>query len=104
MAEKSPKKEKIPRQKMPEQEPQVRKRNFDEVPLGLPPEIAMKEAERCLQCKKPACMDGCPVAVDIPGFIKLIKEGEFNQSIKKIWERVLRESTAYPKNIYSKRY
>lgn len=71
---------------MPEQEPDVRKRNFEEVPLGLSKELAMKEAERCLECKKPTCIDGCPVSVDIPGFIKLIKEGEFTKSIRKIWE------------------
>ena len=85
--EKAKKKEKIPRQPMPEQKPEVRKRNFDEVPLGLPSELAVKEAERCLQCKKPSCMAGCPVAIDIPAFIKLIKEEEFTKAIRKIWER-----------------
>ncbi len=85
--EKAKNKEKIPRQPMPEQKPEVRKRNFDEVPLGLPSELAVKEAERCLQCKKPSCMEGCPVAIDIPAFIKLIKEGEFTRAIRKIWER-----------------
>jgi glutamate synthase (NADPH/NADH) small chain len=87
MAQKAVKKEKIPRQPMPEQEPQVRKRNFEEVPFGLTAELAMKEAERCLQCKKPSCIEGCPVAIDIPAFIKLIQEGEFTKSIRKIWER-----------------
>lgn len=72
---------------MPEQEASVRRHNFEEVPHGLSVEAAMKEAERCLQCKKPACMEGCPVAVDIPGFISLIKEGEFTGAIRKIWER-----------------
>ena len=86
MAEKK-KREKIPRQPMPEQEPQVRRRNFQEVPLGLTPDVAEKEAERCLQCKKPTCIEGCPVAVDIPGFIALLKEGEYTQSIRRIWER-----------------
>jgi glutamate synthase (NADPH/NADH) small chain len=85
-ATKKPKREKIPRQPMPEQEPKVRAKNFDEVPLGLSPETAMKEAARCMQCKKPACVAGCPVEIDIPGFIKLIKEGEFTQSIRKLWE------------------
>jgi glutamate synthase (NADPH) small chain len=61
------------RQPMPEQAPDVRKRNFEEVPIGYSPEAAMKEAERCLQCKKPACVEGCPVEVDIPGFIQQIK-------------------------------
>lgn len=81
------KKEKIPRQPMPEQEAAVRARNFDEVPLGQDAETAMKEAERCLQCKKPACVEDCPVEIDIPGFIKCIKEGDFTASIKKIWEK-----------------
>jgi glutamate synthase (NADPH/NADH) small chain len=85
-AGKKPKKEKIPRQPMPEQEPAVRARNFNEVPFGLTPEAAIKEAERCLQCKKPVCIDGCPVEVDIPGFIKLIAENKFTESIRKIWE------------------
>jgi len=86
MAERE-KKEKIPRQDMPEQAPAERARNFDEVPLGLTPEMAMKEAQRCLQCKKPSCVDGCPVAVDIPGFIQRVKDGDFTGAIEKIWER-----------------
>lgn len=85
--DKEPKKEKIPRQSMPEQPAQVRRKNFDEVPYGLSPEAAMKEAERCLQCKKPACVAGCPVEVDIPGFINLIREGDFKGSIRKLWAR-----------------
>ena len=85
MAEKSKGKEKIPRQQMPEQKPEVRKRNFEEVPLGFTEEMAMNEAQRCLQCKKPACVEGCPVSVDIPGFIRLVKEGEFTQSIRHVW-------------------
>jgi glutamate synthase (NADPH/NADH) small chain len=87
MAEKAEKKEKTPRLKMPEQEPLVRARNFQEVPLGYKPEMAVAEAGRCLQCKKPACVAGCPVEIDIPGFIKLIKDGEFTQSIRKLWEK-----------------
>lgn len=75
MVEKGAKKEKIPRQPMPEQKPEVRRRNFDEVPFGLSAEFAMKEAERCLQCKKPTCMQGCPVAIDIPAFIAPYKRG-----------------------------
>ena len=81
------KKKKIPRQAMPEQKPEVRRRNFEEVPIGYTKELAMQEAERCLQCKNPACMEGCPVSVDIPGFISLIKEGNFTASIRKIWEK-----------------
>ena len=86
-ATKKPKREKIPRQPMPEQEPDVRAKNFEEVPFGYTPELAIKEAERCMQCKKPACVDGCPVEVDIPGFIKLIKEGEFTKSIRNLWSK-----------------
>ena len=87
MAEKSAKKEKIPRQAMPEQAPEIRRRNFEEVPMGYTAELAIKEAERCLQCKKPTCMEGCPVSIDIPAFIKHIKEGEFTKAVRKIWER-----------------
>ncbi len=70
-------KEKIPRQPMPEQAPQDRSKNFDEVPFGYSEETAMLEASRCLQCKKPRCVTGCPVNVDIPGFIAHVKEGRF---------------------------
>lgn len=86
MAEKE-KKEKIPRQPMPEQGPKVRARNFDEVPLGYAEEVAMLEAGRCLQCKNPSCMPGCPVEIDIPGFIALIREGDFAGAIAKIKEK-----------------
>jgi glutamate synthase (NADPH/NADH) small chain len=81
------KKDKAPRVAMPEQEPQVRAHNFLEVPTGYTTEMAQKEAERCLQCKKPNCVAGCPVEIDIPGFIRLIKEGEFTQSIRHIWQK-----------------
>ncbi len=84
--EKTEKKEKIPRQKMPEQPAQVRRRNFNEVPLGLDEEVAVKEADRCLQCKNPSCVQGCPVGIDIPGFISLIKQREFTKSIRHIWK------------------
>ena len=79
------KKEKKSRVRMPEQEPQVRARNFLEVPTGYTPEMAKEEAARCLQCKNPGCVDGCPVGIDIPGFIKLVKEGDFTQSIRHVW-------------------
>lgn len=72
---------------MPEQNPDIRRRNFMEVPLGLTEEMAIIEAKRCLQCKKPACMDGCPVSVSIPAFIKYIAEGNFSAAAKKLWER-----------------
>lgn len=66
-----------PRTKMLEQDPAVRARNFEEVNLGYTVELALGEANRCLQCPKPRCVQGCPVDVDIPGFIKLIKERRF---------------------------
>jgi glutamate synthase (NADPH/NADH) small chain len=75
------------RQSMPEQDPKVRARNFEEVPLGYTPELAVAEAGRCLQCKNPLCVQGCPVGVDIPAFIKHIADGKFDQAIGKIWER-----------------
>jgi glutamate synthase (NADPH) small chain len=75
------------RQAMPEQDPLVRARNFEEVPLGYTPEMAVAEAGRCLQCKNPLCVQGCPVGVDIPAFIKHIVDGKFDQAIGKIWER-----------------
>jgi glutamate synthase (NADPH/NADH) small chain len=86
MAEGKEKKEKpkVPRQKMPEQEPKVRARNFDEVPFGYTPDLAQLEASRCLQCKKPKCIEGCPVEVEIPAFVKLISEGDFAGAARKL--------------------
>ena len=81
------KKVKVDRVVMPEQDPDVRRRNFMEVPLGLSEEMAITEAKRCLQCKKPACVDGCPVSVAIPDFIKYIADGDFSAATKKLWER-----------------
>lgn len=72
---------------MPEQKAEIRRRNFDEVPLGYTPEMAEKEASRCLQCKNPACVKGCPVGVDIPGFIRQIAEGEYSRAIRNIWRK-----------------
>lgn len=66
---------------IPEQPPQVRRSNFKEVSLGYTPELAMQEAARCLECKKPACVDGCPVNVPIPRFIKAVKDGDFKKAI-----------------------
>jgi glutamate synthase (NADPH/NADH) small chain len=85
MAEKN-KKDKIPRQLMPEQDPKVRSKNFDEVPYGYTPELAQREASRCLQCKKPKCVEGCPVGVKITEFVNLIKEGDFIGAAKKLKE------------------
>ena len=66
----------IDRVAMPEQEAHLRAVNFREVALGLTDQLAMLEAERCLQCPKPYCIDGCPVRVNIPRFIKLLREGD----------------------------
>ena len=84
--EKKEKKEKIPRQAMPEQDPKERSRNFKEVPYGYTPELALKEANRCLQCKKPKCVEGCPVGVKIPEFVHLIAEGNFIGAAMKLKE------------------
>ncbi len=86
MAEKKAKKV-IERVEMPAQEPEVRRRNFKEVPFGLTESMAVLEASRCLQCKKPACMEGCPVSVKIPEFIHEIAEGNFMAAAEKLWER-----------------
>ncbi|NPE29246.1 NADPH-dependent glutamate synthase [Methanococcoides sp. SA1] len=69
------------RPEMPQQAPEVRITNFDEVALGYTEEQAILEAERCLECKNPKCVEGCPVNIDIPGFISKIKEGDFQEAI-----------------------
>jgi len=66
---------------MPEQLPQDRIKNFNEVALGYTEDQAVAEAKRCLQCKKAPCMQGCPVEIDIPGFIKLIAERKFPEAL-----------------------
>ena len=63
-----------------EQEPSVRARNFDEVCLGYNLEEATAEAARCLNCKNPKCVTGCPVNIDIPGFISKVKEGDIKEA------------------------
>jgi glutamate synthase (NADPH/NADH) small chain len=80
------KKQRPPRQPMPEQPPEQRAENFDEVPLGYRAETAKLEASRCLQCKKPKCVEGCPVAVQIPEFVGLVAEGKFVEAARKIKE------------------
>lgn len=69
---------------MPEQPADERRKNFNEVALGYTKDNALSEASRCLDCKEPACVEGCPVNVDIPGFIKLICEDNFEGAIEKI--------------------
>ncbi len=78
--------QKIPRQKMPEQAPEERIKNFKEVPFGYSEDLAIKEALRCIQCKKPLCVAGCPVGIKIPEFIKLVTEGKFEEAARKIKE------------------
>ncbi|MCR5588217.1 MAG: NADPH-dependent glutamate synthase [Bacteroidales bacterium] len=68
------------RQKPREQDPKVRAKNFDEVSFGLTEHQALAEASRCLQCKKPRCVEACPVGINIPRFIQNIKEENFNQA------------------------
>ena len=65
---------------MPEQDPQVRAGNFEEVALGYTPELAAAEANRCLNCRNPLCVTGCPVSVRIPEFIAKIVEGELDEA------------------------
>ena len=72
----------IQRVKMPEQDPHVRNRNHKEVNQGLSEEMALKEAQRCLDCSEPTCISGCPVGINIPKFIKRIEQGEFLESAK----------------------
>lgn len=81
----------IPRVKMPELSPQVRVTNFEEVNRGLTPEQALTESTRCLDCPDPQCVTGCPVAIDIPGFIKNIQRGDLPEA-----SRVLRLTSALP--------
>lgn len=69
---------------MPEQDPKIRAGNFSEVALGYDKETAIAEANRCLNCKKPLCMEGCPVGVPIPEFIMKVKEGDFEGAIATI--------------------
>jgi len=82
---------KIERVKMPENKPTERNKNFFEVNKGLSPEQARQEAKRCLDCPTPTCISGCPVNINIPGFIKEIERGEFLESA-----RVLKRTNALP--------
>ena len=74
-----------------EQDPKVRATNFEEVCLGYNKEEAMEEASRCLNCKNAKCVQGCPVSINIPGFIHEVKEGNFEEAYK-----VISESSALP--------
>ncbi|MGQ9516474.1 MAG: NADPH-dependent glutamate synthase [Anaerolineae bacterium] len=88
MAELTPKERmQIPRQVMPAQEPLKRRYNFSEVALGFDSGTARREAERCLQCKNPTCMEGCPVGVLIPQFIRHLREGDMAGAVAVMKER-----------------
>jgi len=78
--------EKKSRQKMPERPVAQRIRDFEEVPLGYTLQQAIEEAKRCLGCKDPKCMAGCPVEVDIPGFLAFVAQGDCASALKKIRE------------------
>ena len=82
MAEK--KKLDLERRPMPKQPPHIRRRNFDEVARGYTPEMAVAEARRCILCKKPTCIEGCPVDIDIPAFVRRIADGDFVGAIRKL--------------------
>ena len=86
MAEKLTNREKLQIKPVPmtSQDPLVRRQNINEVPLGYTEQEAMAEAVRCLFCKNPPCMKGCPVSVDIPGFIALVAEGKFHEAALRI--------------------
>ena len=81
----------LERTDMPKQSPHIRRRNFNEVAFGYTRELAVQEARRCLQCKKPLCVEGCPVEINIPGFIRCIANEEFTGAI-----RVLKEKNCLP--------
>jgi glutamate synthase (NADPH/NADH) small chain len=76
---------------MPEQQPEVRSHNFDEVAQGYTLEMALVEADRCLQCKKPKCVPGCPVEIDIPGFVAALARKDVRESY-----RILKDANALP--------
>ena len=81
----------IPPQAMPEQEAKVRARNMNEVALGYTAEMAKTEASRCMQCPTKPCMKGCPVAINIPGFLAKASEGDFEGAIA-----IIRETSLLP--------
>ena len=86
-----PKRPKLPRTAIPEQPAKQRAANFEEVTLGYDEAMATLEASRCLQCKKPKCVLGCPVGIDIVAFIRLIEAGDPAGAITK-----LKETTSFP--------
>jgi glutamate synthase (NADPH/NADH) small chain len=88
--EKTPEKQSkidLNRHDMPKQSPEMRRHNFNEVALGYTEELALAEAGRCLQCKKPRCVTGCPVEIDIPGFISCIVRKDFQAGIRRLKQK-----------------
>ncbi len=75
------------RRDMPKQSPEMRRHNFNEVATGYTVELALAEAGRCMQCKKPRCVTGCPVEIDIPGFISCIVRKDFQAGIRKLKQK-----------------
>lgn len=91
LTNKTPRRIDLQRREMPKQAAEVRRRNFSEVALGYSAEIAIEEARRCLQCKKPSCVTNCPVNIDIPAFIHAIAEGDFRRGV-----RILKHDNSLP--------
>lgn len=91
MPQATPRKIDLNRRDMPKQEPEDRSKNFDEVALGYDAILAMEEAARCLQCKKPFCTENCPVNISIPDVIRAIANGEFAQAVA-----ILKEKNSLP--------
>ncbi len=81
----------LQRESMPQQDPESRGKNFDEVALGYTPEKTKAEADRCLQCPKRPCIEGCPVGIDIPGFIKALSEDDMPEAV-----RILKDKNSLP--------
>ena len=79
------------RVEMPRQDPKVRAKNYNEVALGYSAEQALEEAKRCIQCPKRPCIEGCPVEIDIPGFILAVREGNMPEAV-----RILKSKNALP--------
>ena len=82
---------KMDKNPMREQPPETRNKNFQEVSLGYTREQAIDEANRCLNCKNSPCVKGCPVGIDIPGFIRKTAEGDFNAAYE-----ILKKDTSLP--------
>ncbi len=91
MTDSAPKKLDLNRREMPKQTPEARSQNFSEVALGYTPELAVEEARRCLQCKKPFCVANCPVQINIPAFLAAVAQGDFRQGV-----RVLKQKNSLP--------